>query len=117
MSDNFTSELKRVAPVVLQILKDDPGSRDSDKRLMSFVWEKEQRDRGFDPARTTQHLRDGIISNPESITRSRRKAQEEFPEVRGEKYYKRHKEQEVVKIVIKQPDLFDGVDCDGESYF
>jgi hypothetical protein len=49
-----------------------------------------------------KHWKDGTISSPYNISRSRRKCQELYPETRGETYEKRHKQQESVKADLKK---------------
>ena len=49
-----------------------------------------------------KHMKEGTISSPYNISRSRRKCQEMHPETRGEVYEKRHQQQEQVKSDLKQ---------------
>tara|TARA_R110002020_G_scaffold392719_1_gene603002 strand:+ start:205 stop:534 length:330 start_codon:yes stop_codon:yes gene_type:complete len=48
-----------------------------------------------------KYWKDGTISSPYNISRSRRKCQELYPETRGETYAKRHERQENVKEDLK----------------
>ena len=48
-----------------------------------------------------KYWKDGTISSPYNISRSRRKCQELYPETRGETYAKRHEQQENVKADLK----------------
>tara|TARA_R100000458_G_scaffold59900_2_gene72555 strand:+ start:3945 stop:4262 length:318 start_codon:yes stop_codon:yes gene_type:complete len=48
------------------------------------------------------HWKDGIISSPYNISRSRRKCQELYPETRGKAYNERHKQQEQVKQDLRK---------------
>lgn len=51
-------------------------------------------------------LLSGSLSKPESIRRTWQKLLEEFPQLRGKGYEKRHKKQEVVKQQVGQQGLF-----------
>jgi len=80
-----------------------PDNRDNDDKLISNIWYEEATERyGWIPSGSElfQFLHDlsqGEFTSPESITRARRKVQEENPGLRGEKYKKRHENQENVK--------------------
>ena len=75
--------------------------RDDDNILIAAIWEDEificsknapkvHTILGLD---MLDYLRMGLLTNPESIRRSRAKLQQENPELRGDKYKARHKEQ------------------------
>lgn len=69
--------------MVIDILKYDEASRNSDKRLMFIVWQNQGLvDKSSDgkPCITYDELVEEAIS-PESITRARRKIQETNPEL------------------------------------
>lgn len=81
---------------VRHILLSNVDSRDNDNLLISLVWRK----RVSDTPDTKDFLRKlslGIYPSGETITRLRRKIQEETPELRGKKYMERQRNQEVVK--------------------
>ena len=78
-----------------------PVLRDSDERLMANIWSK-----AILPPHTLEtisakglleKLSEGKLPSYESISRCRRKLQEECPNLRGEKWYERHKRAETVK--------------------
>ena len=48
-----------------------------------------------------RYWKEGHISSPYNISRSRRKCQELYPETRGETYVKRHENQKQVKEDLK----------------
>lgn len=81
-------------PIVKSFLKQKPYLRDDDERLTTHIWFKELEILGIDPHTTpiTEFLRkyaDKKITQAPSISRMRRKLQEEDPFLRGKKYYKR----------------------------
>ena len=76
--------------------------RDNDNKLIAIVWHKLLEESGIDSKDITgwsllTHLSKGDLPTPESITRSRRKLQEEIPALRGKAWEKRHKKQDTVK--------------------
>lgn len=86
--------------LVKQILEEDKASRDSDKRLMFMVWNRQGllvRDRG-DIFLSWRKFKDQAIM-PESITRARRKVIEHHPELEpiSAKVKTRRKERENTK--------------------
>jgi hypothetical protein len=81
-----------------------PATKESDEKLISTLWSIEAcRIYGTqDLAEVTAKelfvlLWKGKLTSPESIMRTRRKLQEEFPELRGKNYEARHKRVKVVK--------------------
>ena len=98
---------------VEEILREYPESRDNDNELIAKYWHQElmaiKHERGRNSALTYREIdlvhfivRSGILSQPDSITRARRKLQEEVPSLRGEKYHKRHSAIPNVKQEIKE---------------
>ena len=80
--------------------------RDNDNKLIAIVWHKLLGDNGIDTKSITgwtllTHLSKGDLPAPESITRCRRKLQEEIPALRGTTWEKRHKKQDEVKQELK----------------
>ena len=86
---------------VMSALMASEEARDSDRALLTSVWAKEV---GENKAKKTsfwdfmQMFYLGEVSNPESITRCRRKLQELYPELRGKKWSARHKMAELVRF-------------------
>ena len=83
-------------------------SRDNDFYLMYWIWQDEFNDLNLSNKMTLEFdrtsvvnilslLKDRKLSHPSGIMRARRKVQEENPDLRGELWKIRHKEQEVVK--------------------
>ena len=86
--------------LITQLLEKHQVLRDDDARLICNVWAAEMKNMNIDPNQFAEifHLfKNGYLSSPEAITRGRRKIQELEPSLRGELYYKRHKEQDVWK--------------------
>ena len=87
---------------VSRLLTRFPHLRDNDQRLCCMVWvrELEARDLSYNEmsAKTLMTMyATGEISNPDTITRIRRKLQEQNPNMRGMKYKQRQASQENVK--------------------
>lgn len=91
---------------VFEILKQNPECRDSDNKLMSEVWQQDIEGKQLDidlrdrMAHFFDLLESNKLSSYESITRCRRKLQEQYPELRGKKWMERHiQEREMVKEI------------------
>ncbi len=82
---NFQEAACKVYSILLEM----PSSRDSDRVLLSKIWSNEkdqiEQDKGF-----LEMFENGLLSNPETICRMRRKLQEVHPSLRGEKWESRH---------------------------
>jgi hypothetical protein len=88
--------------VVIELLTKYPTFRDSDEQLVAWIWGLEMNAKGYSTGTlpTQKFLRilaDGQLTSSDSITRMRRKAQEEHPELRGTKYNQRQDRQSSVK--------------------
>jgi len=87
---------------VKQLLIDKPSNRDDDNKLVANIWNKElnalkMSAKIISAFELLQLLADGKLTNSDSITRARRKIQEEYPELRGEHYRARQNKQEQIK--------------------
>jgi len=86
-------EIKRIKPVVKELLKEFPLTRDNDNLLLLKVWAEQDNTLRMDKLFSDFSV--GMIAGKymkfESVSRARRKVQEENPELRG-KYYKDRKE-------------------------
>jgi len=105
--------IKEKANKVEDILREYPESRDNDNDLVAKYWHSElsqmKRDEGRRFILTPREInlfykviQSGMLSQADTITRARRKIQEEIPSLRGEKYHKRHSATEIVKEEIKE---------------
>ena len=92
--------IKQTKLIVEALLQEKPYLRDNDEKLIAEVWHKESaKIRALDGS-VSDFLRDlwnGKLTRPESITRARRKLQEERPELRGDKWRKRHDNEAHIK--------------------
>ena len=80
--------------------------RNNDNKLIAIVWHKLLEKVDIDSKEISgwtllTHLGKGDLPTPESITRCRRKLQEEIPALRGTTWEKRHKKQDAVKQELK----------------
>jgi len=95
LSENLTN-------IIMQLLRDYEIVKDDDQYLVAMVWRKELEKT---PPTTNYGLLGMIarheLTHFESIRRIRQKLQEEYPELRGKNYDKRHAHQEVVKEQLK----------------
>ncbi len=105
--------IKEKIKTVEKILREIATTRDNDQELIAKYWHDELREMKFDQERDFilthreinlfyKVIESGILSQPDTITRARRKVQEEVPSLRGDKYHKRHSATEIVKEEIKE---------------
>jgi len=92
----------KVIPKIEELLRSKAYLRDCDKKLTTHIWYRQLLEHNIDPENytTTDFLRlyaDGKISTDATVIRLRAKLQEEYPELRGQKYLARLQKQEKVK--------------------
>ncbi len=93
-------KIKQAQEIVERVLTSYPQTRDNDQMLILKVWAVQNpalRGKEFSFIDFSRGFLDGDYHKTESITRARRKAQEENPELRGKNYIKRHEHQKDVK--------------------
>lgn len=100
MSNQF--DLKAAACKVYAILTDNADARDDDKILIVEIWSKESKAK--DIQGLFKELMEGSISFPDTLTRMRRKLQEEHPALRGKMWDMRHN---MEGNICQQLDFFD----------
>lgn len=88
--------------IVEKLLLENNGLRDDDFKLVANVWFAELASRGYNAAQMTgfallQQYAVGKLTSADTITRQRRKLQEENVNLRGNKYQERQAKQSVVK--------------------
>lgn len=93
---------KEVTARIHKLLASDPKYRDDDNLLMNRVQYDEIISMGLDPKQVPVYdffrfRIKNLITDEDTITRLRRKVQEEHPETRGEKYKKRQAKQAEVQ--------------------
>ncbi len=86
---SHTFDLQTVACKVYGTLTDVPASRDDDRVLIANIWMNEAN--GVEREDFLSLFLKGDLSNPETITRVRRKLQEQHVKLRGDKWEVRHK--------------------------
>ncbi len=94
-------ELLSIKKKVYDLLLKYPQLRDSDNKLIASFWHQQ----GAQMMTATDFLNrfsKGNYKTPESITRVRRKLQEQHPELRGEKWYKEHAKKQAQNNVKQQ---------------
>lgn len=87
---------------IAYVMAADPRTMDDDHLLSVIVWHNHLKQEGFDIMNTSayhfmQMYRDKQLPNHDTITRIRRKLQEEHVELRGKKYVERQLKQDKVK--------------------
>ena len=85
-------QIKKIKPLVLQILTDEPKTRDNDQLLALKVWAYQNpslRDKDHLFISFAIGFSEGKYANYESIRRSRALIQSDYKELRGENYDRR----------------------------
>lgn len=100
------SRLTKTYDTVIHQLRRDEKYRDNDNLLVVKIWWHELENLGYDPKNLSAYdfmclYRDDKLTVADTITRARRKAQENFPELRGKSYEPRQQETEAVKQELK----------------
>lgn len=75
--------------IVKGILSRNVKSRDNDGLLLATFWYKELKSKSYNQCDLLNLLAREKLTSAESITRCRRKLQEEIPELRGSRYDER----------------------------
>tara|TARA_R100001530_G_scaffold131881_1_gene103825 strand:+ start:114 stop:422 length:309 start_codon:yes stop_codon:yes gene_type:complete len=95
--------MKNMLNKVISLLTAYPSLRDSDERLAANIWHRHIKNVDeIDAITLLSRFAEGKLPSYESISRCRRKIQEEKPELRGKKWAKRHSKQKVIKEQIKE---------------
>ena len=95
--------MKNMLDKVVNLLTKHPSLRDSDERLTANIWYNHTKNIDeIDAITLLSRFAEGKLPSYESISRCRRKIQEEKPELRGKKWAKRHSKQKIIKEQIKE---------------
>ena len=95
--------MKNMLDKVINLLTKYPSLRDSDERLAANIWYNNIKNVDeIDAITLLSRFAEGKLPSYESISRCRRKIQEEKPDLRGKKWAKRHSKQQLVKDEIKE---------------
>ena len=94
-----------IMPIVSNLLTNHQRLRDDDCKLIVNVWMKELRKtkdqlQKMSGLEVLELVSRGAVTKPESITRARRKLQEEYPHLRGFSYVRRHQKAEETRKTI-----------------
>ena len=95
----FYEQVRKVAPLVLEILKKDRKSRDYDVPLQVLVWKAQGQKENESFKKFKYGLYMGKYSNPETIRRARQKIQEneDYKHLRGKFYKERQNAEKKVR--------------------
>lgn len=102
------NEIKELTDKVKALLQAHPHLRDSDKRLVANIWVYDvtsNHNKNIENVTSLELLNDlaeGMLTNYDSITRARRKVQELYPELRGQKYTDRKQEEKDTREYINK---------------
>mgnify|MGYP003147911329 FL=1 len=98
---------KKLRNVIKELLEEYPIIRDEDRRLVCNVWWLEMGGSASVKKLTApdfmNKVANGSLSSWETITRIRRKLQEEIPDLRGKKWDSRHNQQ--VKVISELQEI------------
>jgi hypothetical protein len=92
------NEIKELCEKVVTLLRSHSHLRDSDKRLVANIWVLEVTSIYKKPIENISSLEflncvaEGKLTNYDSISRARRKVQEQYPDLRGTKYKEKQDE-------------------------
>ncbi len=109
MSSVIIPKIKSTKEKVIKLLESNVNYRNDDEKLVARYWwdelniNKEVIQVGIKSLDAIGLLRmysEGKLTSADIITRARRKAQEENPELRGEKWKQRHDEEKLVRDEI-----------------
>lgn len=100
---NAVNEMQNCRTLVKELLERHPHLRDNDEKLCANFWyiEAGLYTKDMSAYDFIQMYSERRITLSDSITRMRRKIQEETPELRGQLWEKRHKKEEDVKGYLK----------------
>ena len=100
--------------IVLNLLQNQIHLRDDDFKLLAKVWHRHITNLGIDAKKYTAYdlllmLAEGKLPNSESVRRIRQKLQEEFKELRGTNYEKRHNQKgKIREQLYNTPEILKG---------
>ena len=92
-------EMMKIKPLVIKILTERLATRDDDNLLLTILWQEQAKSKINTYIEFSDLLLRKQLTTPETVTRTRRKLQEMYPELRGFSYEKRKNAE---KLVSKQ---------------
>ena len=96
----FIEKVKELNETIKDLLEKYPRLRDNDNALIANVWSMEVNLNDLLADEFLTLFSNGKLSSSESITRARRKVQEDNKNLRGNTYKKRKKEEDYTRINI-----------------
>ena len=95
-------KIKSVKNTITKLLTSNKSLRDNDNQLLAIIWYNEavRQNQELTAKEFLVLLGQGKLSNPEAITRARRKIQQQNTELRGKNYQGRLKEEIDVRRTI-----------------
>jgi hypothetical protein len=99
---------KQIQDKVEVILSTYPQARDNDNLLIATYWHSELFDTNIKASQFFRKIADGEMTSTESICRARRKAQEQTPHLRGEKWKLRHEKADEVRRELSKSRRYNG---------
>lgn len=109
MSSVIVPKIKSTKEKVIKLLESNVNYRNDDEKLVARYWWDELNInkeviqvgiKSLDAIGLIRMYSEGKLTSADIITRARRKAQEENPELRGSKWKKRHEEEKLVRDEI-----------------
>lgn len=98
---DFLSQYLKIKPTVSNVLLNQPETRDDDLLLILKIWEIQSLGTINKYSEFKEMLLSGKLAIPATITRSRRKLQENNVQLRGKLYEKRKEQEKLVNSQIK----------------
>ncbi len=92
---------RTVTEKVRSILQNDLKARDDDRYLIAVVWQNQALEENLNQANFLSNFKQGRYHLAESIRRARQGLQRKHPELRGQKWNKRHGMADQVKEDLK----------------
>jgi len=80
------NEIKSIKNSVKSLLENYPHLRDSDLKLTANIWYSQLSNKNITAIEFLKEVSEGNLIDPQSISRCRRKIQEQNPELRGNYY-------------------------------
>lgn len=90
----LSKDLLHTVEIILTTLS---RCRDDDNYLICKIWSKHFKEKAVTMGAIYKALNDKLIPTPESITRARRKVQEQQKTLRGKKYIQRQKQSDLFR--------------------
>ena len=98
---DFLSQYLKIKPTVANVLLNQPETRDDDLLLILKIWEIQSLGTITQYSEFKDMLLSGKLAIPATITRSRRKLQENNVQLRGKLYEKRKEQEKLMNSQIK----------------